>query len=86
MAEAASVTLQNLEWRLKRLEHFLSSVSKEQDTGDNPAYDADAEQEAVGVRLKRLESRTQQLVRNNQVANALVNLCMRVNIDHQLES
>lgn len=78
MAETAAVTLQSLEWRLKRLEHFLGAASKEHTGGDFVETDPKPANEAIDVRLKRLESRTQHLIRNNRVADSLLTLCKPV--------
>lgn len=77
MAATASATLQNLETRLRRLEHYLDPAPTQGSGDDRQTPDV----EAVQSRLRKLESQTADALGSNQHIQALAQLCM--SISHQ---
>lgn len=76
MAETAAATLQSLDWRVKRLEHYLSSASAGAETDGENTESSDSQSESVHSRLQSLERRFADVIRSSRNAEALLRLRM----------
>lgn len=81
MAETAAATLQSLDWRVKRLEHYLSPATAGAEAEDGDSTNGTSKSESVHFRLQNLERRLADIIRSNRNADALLHLRMVLDLE-----